>query len=443
MTIAQAGAALRSRSTSSLEVTQQCLDQIASLNPTLNAFITITADFALARARELDGELAQGVDRGPLHGIPIAHKDLMWTKGIRTTSGSKILEDFVPDRDAAVVQKLDAAGAILVGKTGLHELAYGITSDNPHFGTIRNPRNPDHSPGGSSGGSGVAVATGMAFLATGTDTGGSIRVPASFCGVAGLKPTYGLIDRSGVQPLGLSLDHVGPMARTVGDLRPALDAMAGQVQRKPAPASMAEIRVGIPENFYFDTLMPEVRSAVHDTARRAEKLGVHIMPVRVPDVEALNVAGLTILLSEAAAVHQANLHRRGDFGADVLALLDQGSLIPAMDYVNAQRQRKLILTNFHALFRSIDCLFTPATPIVAPRIGQTEITLNGTVFDTRILTTRFARGVNALGFPALSIPCGTSAEGLPIGLQMVARPFEENLLLYLGEALEYPMPEAL
>jgi aspartyl-tRNA(Asn)/glutamyl-tRNA(Gln) amidotransferase subunit A len=436
MTIQQAGEALRSRSISAVELTQQCLDQIAKLNPTLNAFITITADAAMAHARERDQELAQGVDRGPLHGIPVAHKDLMWTKGIRTTSGSKIFEDFVPDRNAAVVQKLEAAGAVMVGKTGLHELAYGITSDNPHFGTIRNPCNPEHSPGGSSGGSAVAVATGMAFIATGTDTGGSIRVPASFCGVAGLKPTYGLVDRTGVQPLGLSLDHVGPMTRTVGDLRPALDAMAAPSQRKPAPAAVKNIRIGIPENFYFDTVLPDVNSAVHDAARRAGKLGFQVMPVRVPDVEALNVAGLVILLSEAAAVHQANLHRRGDFGRDVLALLDQGSLIPAMDYVNAQRQRKLILTDFHALFRSIDCLFTPSTPITAPRIGQTEIALNGTLFDTRMLTTRFARGVNALGFPALSMPCGASAEGLPIGLQVIARPFEENLLLFLGEALE-------
>lgn len=440
MTIAEAGKALRSRRVSSVELTQQCVEQIAKLNPILNAFITVTAESALARAQELDRELAQGIDRGPLHGIPIAHKDLMWTKGVRTTSGSKVFADFVPDRDAAVVRKLDAAGAVMVGKAGLHELAYGITSDNPHFGTIRNPRNPDHVPGGSSGGSGVAVATGMAFVATGTDTGGSIRVPASFCGVAGLKPTYSLIDRSGVQPLGLSLDHVGPMARTVDDVRVALDAMVGADRRKPAPASLSEIRVGLPENFYFDTVEPEVKAAVQGAARRAEELGARVIPVRVPDVEALNQAGLVILLAEAAAVHQASLHRRGDFGADVLALLDQGSLIPAADYVNAQRVRKLLLGEFHALFRAIDCLLTPTTPITAPRIGQTEVTLDGVKHDTRMLTTRFVRGFNVLGFPALSIPCGSATlesggEGLPIGLQLAARPFEDNLLLMLGEAL--------
>jgi aspartyl-tRNA(Asn)/glutamyl-tRNA(Gln) amidotransferase subunit A len=436
VTIREAGAALRARQVSSVELTKRCLDQIERLNPALNAFITVTHDSALERARELDRELTQGIDRGPMHGIPIAHKDLMWTKGVRTTSGSKIFADFVPERDAAVVQKLSAAGAVLLGKAGLHELAYGITSENPHFGAIRNPRNPEHSPGGSSGGSGVAVATEMAFVATGTDTGGSIRVPASFCGVVGLKPTYGLVDRSGVQPLGLSLDHVGPLARTVNDVRVALDAMANPVARRPAPTSIREIRIGLPENFYFTLVAPEVKDAVQQAASRAEELDAHVIPVKVPDMEALNTVGLVILLSEAAAVHQAHRHRRDDFGTDVLALLDQGSLIPAADYVNAQRQRKQLVHEFHKLFRTIDCLITPTTPITAPRIGQIEIELDGATHNTRILTTRFARGVNVLGFPALSIPCGASSAGLPIGLQLIGWPFQENLLFTLGEALE-------
>jgi aspartyl-tRNA(Asn)/glutamyl-tRNA(Gln) amidotransferase subunit A len=440
MTVAEAAQAIRSRQVSSVELTKQCLDQIGKLNPVLNAFITVTQESARAQAVALDRELAQGIDHGPLHGIPIAHKDLLWTKSVRTTSGSKIFADFVPDSDAPVVKKLAAAGAVMVGKAGLHELAYGITSDNPHFGTIRNPRHPEHSPGGSSGGSGVAVATGMAFIATGTDTGGSIRVPASFCGVAGLKPTYGLVDRSRVQPLGLSLDHVGPLARRVNDIRLALDAMADPAQRKPSPASIREIRIGLPENFYFTEVDPDVKASVRQAADLAGKLGARVIPIRVPDIEALNLVGLTILLSEATAVHQANLHRRKDFGADVLALLDQGSLIPASDYINAQRQRKLLLKDFRSLFRSVDCLFTPTTPITAPRIGQTEITLEGVTHDTRILTTRFARGINVLGFPALSIPCGASPGSLPISLQMIARPFEENLLLMLGEALECSVP---
>src|SRR5271165_4198931 len=215
MTIRQAAAALRSREISCLELTNRCLDEIAKQNGRLNAFITVTADAARQRALELDRELARGIDRGPLHGIPIAHKDLMWTRGVRTTSGSKLYADFVPDRDAVVVEKLDRAGAVSLGKTGLHELAYGVTSENPHFGVIRNPRDLDRSPGGSSGGSGAAVAAGMVFMATGTDTGGSIRIPASFCGTVGLKPTYGRVSRTGVQPLGFSLDHIGPLTRTV------------------------------------------------------------------------------------------------------------------------------------------------------------------------------------------------------------------------------------
>jgi aspartyl-tRNA(Asn)/glutamyl-tRNA(Gln) amidotransferase subunit A len=436
MRIREAARALRARDVSSAELTTDCLNQIAKLNPVLNAFITITADSAMAQARELDRELAQGIDRGPLHGIPIAHKDLMWTRGVRTTSGSKLFADFVPDRDAQVVAKLAAAGTVMVGKAGLHELAYGITSDNPHFGTIRNSRNPERSPGGSSGGSAVAAATGMAYVATGTDTGGSIRVPASYCGVVGLKPTFDLVDRAGVQELGTTLDHVGPLARTVDDVRIALDAMAEPGKRKAALASIREIRVGLPENFYFDVVAPEVKAAVEKAAWRAETTGMRVTPVRVPDVEALNNAGLLTLLYEAAAVHRENLHRRSDFGADVLALLDRGTLVTEAEYAYAQRDRERLQGEFLALFRQIDCLFTPTTPIPAPRVGQSEIELAGVTYDTRMLTTRFVRGFNVLGFPALSIPCGVTAEGLPIGLQIAARPWEEDLLLAVGEALE-------
>ena len=440
MTIREAGRALRSRRLSCAELTEQCLDQIARLNPSLNAFITVTGDAARALARELDHELVSGTDRGPLHGIPIAHKDLFRTKGVRTTSGSKIFADFIPGTDAPLVARLQAAGAITVGKVGLHELAYGITSDNPHYGTIRNPRNPDHSPGGSSGGSAVAVATGMAYLATGTDTGGSIRIPASFCGITGLKPTYGLLDRSGVQPLGLSLDTVGPMALTVDDVHLSFQAMAGTGACKPASEGLEDIRVGLPENFFFDDVAAEVKAAVQQAARRAEQLGARVTAVRVPDVETLNLAGLVILLAEASAVHEKRLHRREDFGSDVLALLDQGRLVPATDYVNAQRLRKQLLREFHSLFRHIDCLLTPTTPIPAPRIGQTEVVMDAKSYNVRMLATRFVRPFNVLGFPALSIPCGNTPDGLPIGLQMIARPLEEELLLWLGEAIEERTP---
>ena len=436
MTILEAGKLLRSRQISCLELTNRCLDHIGKLNPRLNAFITVTEESARATAQDLDRELASGRDRGPLHGIPIAHKDLIWTKGVRTTSGSKLFEDFIPDHDAHVVEKLNAAGAVMVGKTGLHELAYGITSDNPHFGAIRNPRNPEHIPGGSSGGSAVAVATGMALMATGTDTGGSIRIPASYCGVVWIKPTYGFVSLAGVRPLGFTLDHVGPLTTTVGDARVSLDAMADGTKRKPAPASVREIRVGVPQNYYFTQVAPEVREAVHNAAKRAEGLGARVIPVQVPDIDAISSASLVILLSEAAALYEPYLDRQSEIGMDVRALIYQGRLVPATDYVNAQRLRKVLANEFRALFRSIDCLFTPATPITAPRIGQREVEIDGETLDTRLVTTRFARGFNALGFPALAMPCGETPEGMPIGLQMVGRPFEENLLFKLGEALE-------
>jgi aspartyl-tRNA(Asn)/glutamyl-tRNA(Gln) amidotransferase subunit A len=413
------------------------LDHIAKLNPRLNAFITVTAESARAQAQALDRELTNSQDRGPLHGIPIAHKDLISTKGIRTTSGSKLFRDHIPTADAPIVEKLTAGGAVMLGKTGLHELAYGITSDNPHFGTIRNPRDPARIPGGSSGGAGVAVATDMAFLATGTDTGGSIRIPASFCGVVGLKPTYGLVDRSGIQPLGLSLDHIGPLTRTVADAGVALLAMLdGDARLRPAPASCQYIRIGLPENFYFTHVSSEVREAVQKVAQAAERLGARVTPVKVPDIDALNDVGRVILLAEASAVYQPYFSRREDFGADVLALLDQGRLVPATDYINAQRIRKILVGEFYSLFSKIDCLLTPTTPTTAPLIGQKQVELDGEMMDTRLATTRLVRGINVLGFPALSMPCGKSAQGLPMGAQMIARPFEERLLLALGDALE-------
>ena len=436
MTIGEAARALRAREVSCLELTNRCLDEIVKQNGRLNAFVTVTEPAARKRARELDDELARGVDRGPLHGIPIAHKDLMWTRGVRTTSGSKLYTDFVPDRDAVVVQRLDRAGAVSLGKTGLHELAYGVTSENPHFGVIRNPRDLERSPGGSSGGSGAAVAADMALMATGTDTGGSIRIPATFCGVVGLKPTYGAVDKTGVQALSQTLDHVGPLVRCVEDARLTFEAMAEPGRPRPARVEPGRVRIGLPENFYFSGVDAEVAAAVRRAAQLAEQAGSTVAPVRVPDIEALNAVGRVILSAEASALYEPYWPRREDFGHDVLALLDQGRLIPATDYINAQRLRRKLLGEFHKLFRSVDVLLTPASPITAPRIGQKQVTLNGEPHDTRLAATRFVRGVNVLGFPALSIPCGESKEGLPIGLQMIARPFEEEMLLSFGEWME-------
>ncbi|MBV8816889.1 MAG: amidase [Acidobacteriaceae bacterium] len=432
MTIAQAGQALRNGSLRCTELVQHAIDAANQLNPALNAFLCITAEQALDRAKILDDELAAGRDRGALHGIPIAHKDLICTKGVRTTSGSKLFADYVPDYDATVVKQLDAAGAVSIGKLGLHECAYGVTSNNPHYGAVRNPWDTERIPGGSSGGSGAAVASGVVFMATGTDTGGSIRIPAAYCGTAGFKPTYGLVSRRGVRPLGFSLDHVGPLARTVDDIEITMRAIASMRPVKPP----ATIRVGVPENYYCDRIDPEVKAALQNTARIAESAGARIMNVTVPDVDALNTIGRVILLAEASAALENHMGDRASFGPDVLALLDQGRLISATEYINAQRVRKQLVRRFQELFESIDLLLTPTLPIVAPKIGQSTVDLAGVETDTRLATTRFVRGINVLGLPALSLPCGLSANRLPIGAQLIGRAFEDELVLRFGKVME-------
>jgi aspartyl-tRNA(Asn)/glutamyl-tRNA(Gln) amidotransferase subunit A len=449
MTIQEAGAALRTGKISSLELAEAALDRVAKLQGTLNAFITVMEESARARARQADQELAKSFDRGPLHGIPVAVKDVFCTKGVRTTCGSKPFADHVPDRDAAVVEKLEAAGAVIAGKTNMHELAFGITSNNPRFGAVRNPWDPERIPGGSSGGSGAAVAGGMVFMAMGSDTGGSIRIPASFCGTVGLKPTFGRVSRYGVMPLDFSLDHMGPLTRTVRDAALTLNAIAGYDPREetssrepvadslPAPrVSIRDVRIGLPENFYFEKLDPEVEQAVRNMAEVAERLGARVVPVRVPDINGVNVISRVILHSEAAALMEPYMSRRKDFGADVLTLLDQGRLLSASDYVNAQRLRRLKQQEFRALWRQADCLFTPTTPTAAPRIGQMTIQVGPQMEDVRLASTRLVRAINVLGLPALSIPCGFDRQGMPIGLQIIGRPFSEPLLLRVAAALE-------
>jgi aspartyl-tRNA(Asn)/glutamyl-tRNA(Gln) amidotransferase subunit A len=449
MTIREAGEALRSHRLSSLELTNAAIARIERSAARLNAFITVTAERAREQAWQADGELEAGRDRGPLHGIPIAVKDLFLTRGVRTTAGSKVYENFIPDRDAAVVEKLEAAGAVMLGKLNMHELAYGITSANPHFGAVRNPWDVAHSPGGSSGGSGAAVAAGLAYAAMGTDTGGSIRIPASFCGTVGLKPTYGRVSRYGVLPLGYSLDHVGPLTRSARDAAIVLNAIAGHDRRDETSSrrpvvdyvpddgcSIRGMRVGLPENFYFERLDGDVESSVRGAVARAESLGAVVKSVRVPDVPALNVVARVILLAEASAMMESSKEPRQSFGTDVLALLDQGRLVPATDYVNAQRLRRKIRGEFEKLWADVDCLFLPATPITAPEIGARTVRLGGSDEDVRLAATRLVRGINALGYPALSMPCGLSATGLPIGLQIVGPAFGEALILRIGAALE-------
>jgi aspartyl-tRNA(Asn)/glutamyl-tRNA(Gln) amidotransferase subunit A len=457
LTILEAASQLRARKLSSVELTKAALDRVEKLNPRLNAFVTVLQQTALDRARKADEELARGADLGPLHGIPVAVKDVFCTKGVRTTCGSVLFTDHVPAYDAAVVEKLASSGAVLIGKLTLHELAYGVTSNNPHFGAVRNPWNPDCIPGGSSGGSGAAVASGMVFMATGSDTGGSIRIPAAFCGTVGLKPTFGRVSRYGVMPLDFTLDHMGPLTRSVRDAAVMLNAVAGYdarddtSSRRPvedyvpqAEPSIAGLRVGIPQNFYFERLHPDVDRAVRAMVQKAESLKAQIVPVRTPDIAALNAVSRVILMAEASALMEPHLGQRERFGSDVLALFDQGRLISATDYVNAQRLRRVMQREFHQVWSQVDCLFTPTAPIGAPRIGDATVTVGNEMEDVRLASTRLVRGMNLLGYPALSVPCGLDSQGMPIGLQIIGKPFSEALILRAAQALvpdEVPTPQ--
>ena len=452
MTISEAAAKLRAHQISSVELARESLRAIRREQPRLNAFITITEDLALEQARRADDELARGVDRGPLHGIPYALKDVFATRGVRTTCGSKLFFDFIPDYDSAVYERLREAGAVLMGKTGLHELAYGITNNNPHFGPVRNPRDPERIPGGSSGGSGAAVAGGMVFFAMGTDTGGSIRIPAAYCGCVGLKPTSGRVSRYGVLPLDFSLDHMGPLTRTAKDAglvmnalagfdarddtsskQPAADYAAFNGARGDASKPLAGLRLGAPQNFFTDRVIPEVRAAFSSALDRAGSLGASIVPVRVPDPAEINVVGRVILLSEVSALMQPYLHRRADFGPDVLALIDQGRLVPATDYVNAQRLRRVYQQDWAKLWRTVDLILTPTAPIGPPLIGQQSVTIDGVEEDARLATTRFVRSINVLGLPAISIP--VQSGDFVAGLQIIGSPFSESLTIRIGDAL--------
>jgi aspartyl-tRNA(Asn)/glutamyl-tRNA(Gln) amidotransferase subunit A len=439
MTIRELGRQLRSRQISCVELIAQTIADIKKRD-TYRSLITLNEEQALAEARERDRELAEGRDRSPLHGVPIAHKDLFYTRGVRTTGGSLIYKDFIPDYDATVVERLREGGAISIGKTNLHEIAYGITSKNPHYGFVLNPRDPKCIPGGSSGGSAALVAGGFLPMALGTDTGGSIRIPASYCGITGLKPTYGLVSRHGVLPLAFSLDHVGPLGSCVEDCALAMDLIAGPDHSDPgfnlpAPPNLKGVRVGVPENFFFDSVREDVAAAVHKAIVVLERLGGSLVRTRIPDLAEANVAARIVQLSETAAVYAS--HRDPKlFGEDVWGLLEQGRMIAAHEYVNAQRIRTLFRRDFDALWRRIDVLAAPTTPITAPLLDEATVQIGEREENTRMASTRLVRSINFLGEPALSLPCGNDAAGMPIGMQLIGAPFTEPRLLQIAKMLE-------
>lgn len=447
MTVREMGRLLRSGKTSSLELVEDALRAIQERDR-FNTFITLTGEAAREAAIDCDKEMAAGIDRGPFHGVPIAYKDLFYTRGVKTTGGSPILRDFVPDYDATVVEKFRAGGAVTLGKLNLHELAYGATSKNPHYGFVLNPHSPEHVAGGSSGGSGSAIAAGFVPVTLGSDTGGSIRTPASYCGVAGFKPSYGRVSRYGVLPLSYSLDHVGPLGATVEDCALAMAEIAGPDPRDTAssqvpvpdfykrpPERLDKIRIGIPKNFYFERVQSDVSRAVLDAVRQMERLGAAVSEIQLPDIVQINAAARIMLWGEASSLY-VNETDSSRFGADVWRLLEQGRLVPATDYVISQRLRTWFRKQFDEVWQHIDALVMPSTPVTAPRVDEDEVDIEGQREDARIASTRFTRAINFLGEPALSLPCGRASNGLPIGLQIVAPPFTDAWLLRIGQTVE-------
>ncbi len=440
LSAAELGRHYRDRSLSPVEVTRALLERIDRYDGRLRAFITVMADSALEDARRAEAELRNGEDRGPLQGVPVAVKDLYDTAGVRTTAGARILVDRVPTWDADAVERLRRAGAVLIGKTNLHEFAFGSTTINPHFGTCRNPWDSSRVPGGSSGGSAVALAAGMATLALGTDTGGSIRTPASYCGVTGLKPTYGLLSRFGIYPVAADLDHSGPYGRDARDTALLLQALAGYDPRDPTSAhvpipdysaaleqDVRGLRAGLLRQ-QLDLAAPAVRQAVLNAGQVLEGLGVQLQEVELPH-EVLAVPASTVLMFVAATEHHRPLlqERSQDYGDDVRERLELGALFSGPVYLKAQRIRALLIREASAALRDVDVLLSATNPEPAPLIEAPP---------PAIPPIRFTRLANLLGFPALSTPCGASPEGLPLGLQIIGRPWDDALVLRLAHAYQ-------
>jgi aspartyl-tRNA(Asn)/glutamyl-tRNA(Gln) amidotransferase subunit A len=441
---AELGGRIARREVSPVEVARAHLARIERLDAKLNAFLTVTTDRALAEAATAEREIAAGRSRGPLHGVPLALKDLFDTAGVLTTAGSRILARNTPARDATVVGRLRAAGLVLLGKTNLHEFAFGTTSDNPHYGPARNPWDLERSPGGSSGGSGAALAAGLCAVSLGTDTGGSIRIPAGACGVVGLKPTLGRVSRRGVTPLCWSFDTVGPMARTVEDVALLTNAIAGPdpedewCSARPAEdftrdlaRGAAGLTLGVPREWFFEGVEPGIEAAVRAAIAVLEREGARRVEASLPAMADAHTAHHAILAVEAAAFHGAWLRERADdYGSDVRRGLELGQLIAGVDYVNARRVQALVRATFRAALEGADVLVAPCLPQPPLPVGE-PMSREPAVAWNRLLTP-----VNVAGFPALSLPCGFDGLGMPVGLQIIGRPFEETLVLRVARAYE-------
>lgn len=448
-TIAGLAARIRKKEISPVEVTEAVLDRIAAADGRVKAFVTVTRDEARNAAKAAEHAILSGNYLGPLHGIPIGVKDLFYTRGVRTAAGSKILANFVPDYDAAVVERLKRAGAVIVGKTNTHEFAYNVFTP-----PTRNPWDLDRIPGGSSGGSGAAVAASLCVAATGTDTGGSIRIPAALCGVVGIKPTYGRVSKHGVIPLSWTCDHAGPLAKSVEDAALMLGAMAGYDPQDPSTADVPVptyvraltgdikgLKVGLPREYFFDGIDTEVEDAVKKAIKVLEGLGASVEEISLPQIKHIAAVHVAIVLTEAATYHERWLRTRADdYAPDVRFGLEWGKLFMGMDYVQAQRVRELIRQDFAKALRRVDLIAAPTVPAAAPKVGETSVKIRDRSEGILSAMIRLNRPSNHTGLPAISVPCGFTANGLPVGLQLIGRAFDEATVLRAAHAYEVNTP---
>ena len=441
--------AIRTRRISSVEAVQARLDRIAKLDGALRSFIAVDGEGAMAAARALDADAAAGRWRGPLHGVPVAYKDLCHVAGLPTSCGTKTPDYFRGPHECTVVVRLREAGAVTLGKLNMTELALGPFGDNAHHGDVQNPWRHGHVSGGSSSGSGAAVAAGFATGAIGSDTGGSIRLPAAACGIVGLKPTYGRVSRAGAMPLSWSLDHLGPMTRTVRDAAVMLGVIAGHdardatTSRRAVPdyvatldAPVQGLRIGVPENYYFEGVSADVETAVREAGGVLEAAGARLSPITLPDPTPLNGIANVIARSESAVIHERLARERPhELQPAVRARLEVGFHISAHDYLQASRLRAQLTRQFvRDVFADVDVLITPTLPQPAPTYADAKAGSVDEVVRRMGRYSRLTRPFNALGLPALTVPCGFSRDGLPLGLQIVGRPFAEATVLRLGEA---------
>jgi aspartyl-tRNA(Asn)/glutamyl-tRNA(Gln) amidotransferase subunit A len=451
LTISEAASRLDCRALSPVELTEAALQRIAVVDKTLNAYITVCGEQARAVAQAAEKMIGAGYHLGPLHGIPIAIKDNIYTRGVRTTAGSKILADFVPAEDATVTSRLRRAGAVIIGKTNLHEFAWGGTTDNPHYGTCRNPWNPERFPAGSSGGSGAAVAARTCLGALGTDTGGSIRLPSSVNGIVGIRPTIGRVSNHNVIPLAWTMDTVSPMTRTVEDCVIMFDIIAGHdplddhSAQVPVPDDRGQLargvrglRVGVIRDYSLAHVQPAVGATVRVALETLESLGAEVEEIAMPSIQGNISAQLTIESCEPSTYHQEWLRTRGaDYGEDVRTLLELGEMYLATHYLQAQRYRSVLRKEFLEGFQRVDAFVTPTLPFTATPCGATKVVIeNGREEDMLSAIMQFTGVPSLAGLPALSIPVGFDDDGMPIGMQVIGRPFDEGTLFRLGHAYQ-------